>query len=473
MKMYVNSQWTDSPTMVDVVSPYSGEVIDTVPEATGNQIEQALSAAEKASSAMALLTAYERQQILMRGADLVAANVEDLARTISLEEGKPLSESRGEASRIPDLLRLCAFEGAQLRGETLPLDAQQGVKGKMGFALRVPCGVIVAITPFNYPLLLVAHKVGPALASGNAVILKPARQTPLTALKFSKLLNEAGLPVNALQCITGSGEKMGAALCADSRVRKITFTGSTVVGEAITRVAGIKKVSLELGSNSALVILPDADLAKVAEATAVGGFVNAGQVCISTQRVLAHRKIYADFLDALKGAVNRIKVGDPMAEDTRLSAMISAREANRVGDWIHEAVQDGARVDTGGDRQGALFAPTVVADVKPQMRIFSDELFGPAVGVTPVENIDEAISLANSSRYGLSAGIFTRDIQNALKFARSVHTGNVMINWTPLWRADLMPYGGFKQSGIGKEGCRYAIEEMTELKTVVFHGLDD
>ena len=343
----------------------------------------------------------------------------------------------------------------------------------MGFALRVPCGVIVAITPFNYPLLLVAHKVGPALASGNAVILKPARQTPLTALKFSKLLNEAGLPVNALQCITGSGERMGAALCADSRVRKITFTGSTVVGEAITRVAGIKKVSLELGSNSALVILPDADLAKVAEATAVGGFVNAGQVCISTQRVLAHRKIYAEFLDALKGAVNRIKVGDPMAEDTRLSAMISAREANRVGDWIHEAVEDGARLITGGDRQGALFAPTVVADVKPQMRIFSDELFGPAVGVTPVENIDEAISLTNSSRYGLSAGIFTRDIQNALKFARSVHTGNVMINWTPLWRADLMPYGGFKQSGIGKEGCRYAIEEMTELKTVVFHGLDD
>ena len=473
MKMYVNSQWTDSPTMVEVISPYSGELIDTVPEATQNQIEQALSAAEKASASMALLTAYERQQILLRGADLVASSVEDLAHTISLEEGKPLSESRGEASRIPDLLRLCAFEGAQLRGETLPLDAQQGVKGKFGFTMRVPCGVIVAITPFNYPLLLVAHKVGPALASGNAVILKPARQTPLTALKFTKLLNEAGLPANALQCITGSGEKMGAALCADHRVRKITFTWSTVVGETITRFAGIKKVSLELGSNSALVVLPDADLTKVAEATSVGGYVNAGQVCISTQRVLVHQRIYAEFLDALKTAVNRIKVGDPMAEDTRLSAMISAKEASRVGDCIHEAVEGGAQLITGGDHLGAVFAPTVVADVKPQMRIFCDELFGPAVGVTPVESIDDAIRLANSSKYGLSAGIFTRDIQNALKFARSVHTGNVMINWTPLWRADLMPYGGFKQSGIGKEGCRYAIEEMTELKTVVFHGVDD
>jgi glyceraldehyde-3-phosphate dehydrogenase (NADP+) len=373
---------------------------------------------------------------------------------------------------MPDLLRLCAFEGSQLRGETLPLDAQVATKGKMGFTMRVPCGVVVAIAPFNYPLLLVVHKVGPALAAGNAVILKPAHQTPLVALKLTQILLEAGLPENGLQCVTGSGSTVGACLCADSRVRKISFTGSTVVGEKITRIAGVKKLSLELGSNSPLVVLPDADLETVAAATAIGGYVNAGQVCISTQRVLVHRRVYAEFLDALKKPVQSIKVGSPLEEDTRLSAMISEDDAERVGAWIKEAVEQGARIITGGERQGAVYAPTVVADVKPGMRVSCDELFGPAVAVTPVENVDDAIRLANDSRYGLGAGIFTRDINSALKFARRVQSGNVMINWTPLWRADLMPYGGFKQSGIGKEGPRYAVEEMTDLKTVVFHGLD-
>jgi acyl-CoA reductase-like NAD-dependent aldehyde dehydrogenase len=472
MKMYLNGAWVDSPVMSPVVSPYFRETIDTVPEATPEQVEQALSAADVAASSMAQLTGYERSQILNRAADLVAARLEDLAKTISLEEGKPLSESRTEAGRMPDLLRLCAFEGSQLRGETLPLDAQVATKGKVGFTLRVPCGVVVAIAPFNYPLLLVVHKVGPALAAGNAVILKPAHQTPLVALKLTQILLEAGLPENGLQCLTGSGSTVGACLCADPRVRKISFTGSTEVGERITRVAGVKKLSLELGSNSPLVVLPDADLETVAAATAIGGYVNAGQVCISTQRVLVHRRVYAEFLDALKKPVESIKVGNPLEEDTRLSAMISENDAERVGTWIKEAVEQGARIVTGGERQGAVFAPTVVADVKPSMRVSCDELFGPAVAVTPVENVDDAIGLANDSRYGLGAGIFTRDINNALKFARRVQSGNVMINWTPLWRADLMPYGGFKQSGIGKEGPRYAVEEMTDLKTVVFHGVD-
>jgi acyl-CoA reductase-like NAD-dependent aldehyde dehydrogenase len=472
MKMYLNGAWVDSPVMSPVVSPFFRETIDTVPQATAEQVGQALDAAELASATMAELTAYERSQILNRAADLLASRLEELAKTISLEEGKPLSESRTEVGRMPDLLRLCAFEGSQLRGETLPLDAQVATKGKLGFTLRVPCGVVVAIAPFNYPLLLVVHKVGPALAAGNAVILKPARQTPLVALKLTQILLEAGLPENGLQCVTGSGSTVGPRLCADPRVRKISFTGSTVVGEKITQVAGVKKLSLELGSNSPLVVLPDADLEKVATATAIGGYVNAGQVCISTQRVLVHRRVYAEFLDALKKPVEAIKVGDPLKEDTRLSAMISESDAERVGAWIKEAVEQGARIVTGGERQGAVLAPTVVADVKPNMRVSCDELFGPAVAVTPVENVDDAIHLANDSRYGLGAGIFTRDINSALKFARRVQSGNVMINWTPLWRADLMPYGGFKQSGIGKEGPRYAVEEMTDLKTVVFHGVD-
>src|SRR5262245_5425610 len=295
MKMYLNGAWVDSPVMSSVVSPYFREVVDTVPEATNSQVDQALNAAERAATTMSQLTGYERSQILNRAADLLATKLEDFAKTLSLEEGKPLSESRGEVARMPDLLRLCAFEGTQLRGETLPLDAQVATKGKLGMTLKVPVGVVVAITPFNYPLLLVVHKIGPALAAGNAVILKPANQTPLVALKLTALLLEAGLPENGLQCLTGSGGRIGTHLCSDRRVRKISFTGSTEVGERIAGVAGIKKLSLELGSNSPLAVLPDADLETVAAATAVGGYVNAGQVCISTQRVLVQRSIYADF----------------------------------------------------------------------------------------------------------------------------------------------------------------------------------
>jgi len=265
---------------------------------------------------------------------------------------------------------------------------------------------------------------------------------------------------------------MGPMLCADGRVRKISFTGSTEVGEKITQVAGVKKLSLELGSNCPLIILADANLETAARVTALGGFSNAGQVCVSAQRILVDRKVYSDFLSALKQPVEAIKIGDPMAEGTTLSAMITEAEAIRVGDWIDEAVSAGARVITGGQREGAVYAPTIVADVKPNMRISCDELFGPAVAVTPVESIDDALALANDSRYGLSAGIFTRDINSAWRFAREAQSGNIHINWSPLWRADLMPYGGFKGSGIGKEGARYAIDEMTEIKTVIFYGLD-
>ena len=469
MKMFIANRWVDSPTSLSVVRAFNGEVVDSVPDATAAQIEQALDAALRGAAAMAALTAYERQQLLLRAADLLALQTEDLARTISLEQGKPISEARGEAGRVPDLLRLCAFEGAQLRGETLPLDAQGGTRGKFGVAIRIPCGVVLAITPFNYPFLLVAHKVGPALAAGNAVILKPAGQTPLTALKLTRALLEAGLPENALQCITGDGARVGAALCADQRVRKISFTGSTQVGQAITRVAGVKKLSLELGSNAPVVVLPDADLNLVAEAVAAGGYVNAGQVCISAQRVLVHQNVYGDFLDALRWRVEAIKVGDPFAEDTKLSAMTTEKDAVRVDEWVREAVAGGARVVTGGRRDRALYAPTIVADVKPEMRISCQELFGPAVAVSSVGSVDEAIRLVNDSSYGLSAGIFTLDLKAAMRFGREAQSGMVMINWTPLWRADLMPYGGIKQSGIGREGPRYAIEEMTEIKTIVFH----
>jgi len=471
MKMWVGEQWSEGTGMEPVLSPYNGEEVDVVAKAGLPDVERAVATAAVGARDMAALTGAQRAEILNKAANLLAGCVEEFATLISREEGKPVSESRGEASRMPDLLRLCAFEGSQLRGESLPLDAQTGAVGKMGFTLRVPCGVVAAITPFNYPLLLVVHKVGPALAAGNAVVLKPAQQTPLTALRLTQILLEAGLPPRGIQCITGAGSEIGPALCADPRIRKISFTGSTTVGEAITRIAGVKRLSLELGSNAPLAVLPDADVSKVSEAVAVGGYVNAGQVCISTQRILVHRQVYADFLDALQPAVEAIRMGDPLAGDTKLGPMISEKEARRVESWIEEAVQQGARVVTGGTRDGAAYAPTVVSDVSPQMRIAREELFGPAVAVCPVDSIEQAIELANATAYGLSAAVFTNDIRHALQFVRKTDAGNLHVNWTPLWRADFMPYGGLKQSGIGKEGPRYAVEEMTESKTVVFHGI--
>jgi acyl-CoA reductase-like NAD-dependent aldehyde dehydrogenase len=466
--MYLAGEWATGDGEREVVNPWLGDVVDTVPNATAVQIDRALDAAVQGAAEMAALSGWERSRILNAAADLLEARVEEFARTLSLEEGKPLTESRGEVSRCPELLRLSAFEGAQLRGEVLPLDAAPNGAGKFGYTLRVPCGVVVAITPFNYPMLLVLHKVAPALATGNAVILKPASATPLVALELTKLLLEAGLPPLGLQCVTGDGSALGAQLCSDPRVRKITFTGSTAVGDQITRVAGVKRLSLELGGNAPVAVLADADVDRAAEQVASAGYSNAGQACISTQRVIVDRKVYADFLDALAPKVAAIRTGDPFEADTRLSAMITQREAERVESWIGEAVDAGARVVAGGDRDGAVHSATVVADVDPSMRMFREELFGPAVGVIPVQDAGEALRLANTSEFGLSAGVFTRDLDLALHYARQLDSGVVCINVAPPWRADLMPYGGVKQSGVGSEGPRYAVQEMTEVKTVVF-----
>ncbi|HEV8685874.1 MAG TPA: aldehyde dehydrogenase family protein [Gaiellaceae bacterium] len=471
MRMYVAGEWRGAAAEDEIRSPWSGDVVDAVPRASAADAEDALHCAVQGAVTMRRLSAYDRSEILNRAADLIDDAAEALAQTISAEEGKPLSEALGEARRTPALFRLAAAEGARMHGETLPLDAAAGGEDKLGFTLRQPCGVVVAITPFNYPLLLVAHKIAPALAAGNAVILKPASQTPLTALKLTALLLEAGLPAHALQTITGPGRELGEALCADGRVRKISFTGSVPVGEVIARIAGVKKLSLELGANCPVVVLPDADLEQVAAATATGGYVNAGQVCISVQRVLVDRPAYGDFLDALRPRVESIAVGDPFDDRTQLAALVSEREAERVEGTIRSAVAAGATLVSGGGRDGGVVEPTIVADVPEESELWRDELFGPAVAVRAVDGIDEAIALANDTRYGLGAGVFTRDVASAMRFVREVDAGNVHVNWTPLWRADLMPYGGLKGSGIGKEGPRYAVEEMTELKTVVFHGV--
>jgi acyl-CoA reductase-like NAD-dependent aldehyde dehydrogenase len=470
--MYVAGQWVDTAKYIDVLNPYDGTVVDTVPCADVGDVEKALDSAARGARTMAKLPGYDRYRILKKTAELIEARSEEFARTITLEEGKSLAESRFEVSRAVQTLTLSGEEGKRVHGETVPFDGAPGGAGKLGFTLRVPCGVVVAISPFNFPLNLVCHKVGPALAAGNAVVIKPATDTPLSALKLTEILLEAGLPAEGVACLTGRGGEVGDALCRDRRVRKITFTGSRDVGERICRMAGIKKVTMELGSNAPVIVMPDADLDKVAAAVAATGYTNAGQVCISTQRVLTSGKVYGDFLDALKPKVEALATGNPLDASTKVGPMIRERDAIRVEEWVHEAVGSGARVVTGGDRQGTIYSPTVIADVKPDMRIFCDELFGPAVAVTRFDTIDEAITLANDTIYGLAAGIFTENLEWAMRFAREVEAGNLMINWGPQWRADLMPYGGLKDSGFGKEGPRYAIEEMTELKLVCFHLAD-
>ncbi len=469
MKMYVAGQWIDKPQTINVVNPYDNSVIDTVPRADRSDVERALGSAVRGAQVMAKLPGYERWKILKKAAELIQAKNEELGRLISSEEGKVIAEGRLEASRAFETIMGSAEEAKRLHGEGVPLDGAPGGTGKVGLTIRVPCGVVTAISPFNFPLNLVCHKVGPALAAGNAVVLKPATDTPLSALKLTEILLQAGLPPEGIQCLTGSGGEIGDLICADRRVRKITFTGSREVGEHICRTAGIKKVTMELGSNSPVIVMPDADLDRVAAAVTSTGYANAGQVCISTQRVLAAGKVYGDFLDALKPRVAALTLGDQLDEKTKVGPMVREKEAVRVGEWVKEAVAQGARVVIGGERRGALYAPTIVADVKPEMRISCDELFGPAVAVAPFDDIDQAIALANDSQYGLAAGIFTENLEWAWKFAREVQSGNLHINWGPQWRADLMPYGGLKDSGFGKEGPSYAVLEMTELKMVVFH----
>jgi acyl-CoA reductase-like NAD-dependent aldehyde dehydrogenase len=469
MKMFLRGRWVDKPEKIEVKNPFDGATIDVVPKAEVADVDAALAGAVEGAKIMRHLPGYDRYKILSRAAELLRERKEDLGRTISQEEGKTLAEGRGEVERAVETMQLSAEEAKRLTGEVLPLDGAPGAAGKLGFTLRVPCGVVAAVTPFNFPLNLVCHKVGPALAAGNAVVVKPASDTPLSALRLVEILLEAGLLPLAIACITGSGGSIGDALVRDPRVRKVTFTGSRDVGEHLCRTAGLKKVTLELGSNSPLVVLPDADLEKVAAATVMTGYGNAGQTCISTQRVIATRAVYADLIDLLKPKVAAIKAGNQLDPAMQMGPMVREADAIRVGQWIDEAVAAGARLVTGGKRNGAVYEPTLVADVDPSMKISCDELFGPAVAVTPAEDVDQAISLANDSNYGLSAGIFTQNLDWAVKFAREVDSGNIHINWGPAWRADLMPYGGLKDSGFGKEGPKYAIEEMTELKTVVIH----
>lgn len=471
--MLINGEWVDAVAgeREDVTSPFDGHVVGTVPLARAADATRAIDAAVSGFDRWRRTPAHERAAILMRAAALADERAEDIANIMSGENGKSLLEARGEAGRSGEIIRLSAFEGSQLYGETLPLDANKGTGfDKIGFTIRQPVGVVVAISPFNYPALLVLHKVAPALAAGNAVVLKPARSTPLTALAVAQCFVDAGLPAGVLNVVTGPGAEVGDALVRDRRVRKISFTGSTAVGEHIASIAGITKMSLELGASGPVIVLDDADIDAAAHSISLGGYINAGQVCISAQRIIVAESIVGDFLDALTPKVQAIRVGDPFASDTMVGSMISRTEADRVTASIRAAVAAGARLVTGGEQDGSLIQPAIVAEVDPYSAFAQDELFGPAVAISTARDVNHAIELANSTAYGLGAGVFTNNIANSIHAIREIESGVVHINWTQLWRADLMPYGGLKSSGIGKEGPRSAIAEMTEVKTVIMHG---
>ena len=469
MDYYFNGKWSAGTQTTNVLNPFDQSIVDTVPLASESEVDQAIEGASLGFQEFKTVSAYERSLFLRKAAELISERIDEFSKIISLEEGKTIPESRGETLRAIQTLELSAEEAKRLDGEVLPLSGASGTDGKLGITLRVPCGVVAAITPFNYPLNLVCHKVGPALAAGNSVIIKPASDTPLTSLKLVEVLLESGCPGRAITCLTGNGATVGEAICRDSRVRKISFTGSKEVGETICKVAGLKRVTMELGSNSPLVVLPDANLKKVIDAIAFSGFSNAGQVCISAQRVIAHQDIYDELVDKLIPRVIQIQAGNPLAEDSHMGPMVRENDAVRVESWIQEAVQQGAHLACGGERDAALLTPAVLTNVNSSMRIASEELFGPAVGIIKTGDVDQAINQANDSPYGLSAAIFTQDVDVALKFAHHVDSGNIHINWGPLWRTDMMPYGGLKESGLGKEGPKYAIQEMTETKTVIFH----
>ena len=474
MGMLINGEWKvpskESPSekLIEVRAPYDGRIIGRIPEAGKGDVESAIAAADSAFR-KTRISPYERYEILLKTSSLLNERTEDIARTLSQEAGKPIKDARAEVNRAVQTFLISAEESKRIHGEGIPVEASRGSENRLAFTIRVPVGPICAITPFNFPLNLVAHKVAPAIAAGNTVVLKPAELTPITAIKLGRIMMEAGLPPGYLNIIFGPGKPVGEWLLADHRFALYTFTGSASVGKRLREAAGLRRSILELGSNSAVIVHKDSDIDKAVTLCVRSAFAYAGQVCISLQRILLHREIAEEFINKFIPAVESLRLGDPLNEDTDVGPMITEDSAVKAHEWISEAVSRGAILLTGGERNGNMLKPAVLKNVSREMKVVCYEVFAPIVSIQEYTEIEDAINIVNDSDFGLQAGIFTSDINLAFKAAKELQVGGVMINDTSMYRVDAMPYGGVKQSGIGREGPRYAIEEMTDLKIIVFN----
>ncbi len=470
-KLLAAGEWLETGEWGEVRSPYDGTVVGRVAEGDAALVDRAARAAHDAFDS-ADFPQHERAATLDRAAALVRERVEDLARTIAAEAGKPLKTARVEASRCVDTLTFSATEARKLTGGTVPMEASPAGGGKLGVMLRVPYGVVGAISPFNFPLNLVAHKLGPAIAAGNAIVLKPAGQTPISALKLAAVLVEAGLPEGWLSVVPGPGSEVGSAIVEHELTRAITFTGSAGVGWGIRSRVPHKKVNLELGSNAPLIVHADGDWETAADKAKLHAFSHAGQSCISIQRVLVHEEIADAFVERFVANTEALRVGDPLDPETDVGPLISSGDRDRVKQWIEEAVEAGAELLAGGDLvdEGRCLAPTLLGSPPREAKVWCEEIFGPVATIDRYTDFGEALRMANDSKFGLQAGVFTRDVGRGLEAAATLEFGGVLINEAPTFRADQMPYGGVKDSGNTREGPAFAIYELTEERFVTLQG---
>ncbi len=468
MRMLIGGDWVVRDELLEVHDPGTGELVDTVPRASADDMDAAIGHAVAGAVVAAELPTHRRMAILSGAAERVAAEQESFARTIAREGVKTIREARQEVSRCVETLRLSAEEARRLDGETIRFDQRQGNESRSGYWLRDPVGVVGAITPFNDPLNLVAHKLGPSLAAGNATVLKPDSKTPLSGVRLAQALHDAGAPAGVVQVVTGAGAEIGDVLVTDPRVRMISFTGGAAVGEAIVRRAGLKRISMELGSNCPVIVADDADLDSAVRACASGAFWAAGQNCLHVQRILVQSRRYAAFRDAFVAAASAYRVGDKLDESTDMGPLIDEAAARRVEQSVHDAVAAGSRLLAGGRREGTFVWPTVLENVPADAPLSCDEIYGPVTVLSSFEGLDAAIDTANGVEYGLQAAIFTDSLATAHRAIRRLQFGGVMVNDSTDFRIDAMPFGGTKRSGLGREGVRFAVQEMTEPKVVCF-----
>jgi acyl-CoA reductase-like NAD-dependent aldehyde dehydrogenase len=464
----IGGEWRSSEKTREIRDPYRGDVVGVMPLSTTGDLNDALNAAVEARDAAAALPGYERAALLKKIAQLTERDVKSLARLMARETGKAIKDAEGEIRRSLETFALAGEEAIRIEGRHIPLDGSAMGAGKMAFLMRFPVGVVAAITPFNAPFNLAAHKIAPAIAAGDTLVLKPPPQAPIIVHKLVELVNEAGVPKGMINTVYGDAD-IGAALVADPRVEFITFTGSSRAGEAIKAASGLRRVALELGGNGATIVCDDADLEAAAAVCARNSMRLAGQSCISVQSVYVMRSVYDRFVSLVEKEVRKLKLGDPLDPESDVGTLIDEQAANRVEDWVKQAVAEGAKAITGGKRHGAAFEPTVMTDVKQTMKVVCEEVFGPVINIIPVDTLDQAIDAINASPYGLQSGIFTKSNEVTFKAIRRMRVGGLIINGTSTWRTDQLAYGGVKSSGIGREGPRYAIEEMTEQRLIVFN----